>query len=122
MPNVLTTSSNVTCGHGPGKVLTSSSAKLTVNGSPVLLESSINNQSIDSNCSTVPKSDNTGTTTDIKCTKVLAVTKGQATKLTVGQKAVILESLKGTTNGMVTKVTPQTSLGGTAIQNKLTAI
>ena len=121
MPNVLTTSSNVTCGHGPGKVLTSSSAKLTVNGSPVLLESSINGKSIDSNCSTVPASDSSGPTA-IKCTSVLEVIDGQATKLTVGQETVILDTLKGQTNGMVAKVTPQISLGGEAIQSKLTAI
>jgi hypothetical protein len=122
MSNVLTTSSNVTCGHGPAKVLTSSSAQLTVNGSPVLLESSIKNQSIDANCSTVPASDNSGPTA-IKCTRVLAVTAGQATKLTVGGKPVILDTtLKGYTNGMVAKVTPQTLLGGMALQSKLTAL
>ena len=124
MPKVLTTEpgSTVTCGHGPGKVLTSSSAKLTVNSNYVLLENSINNQSIDPNCSIVPAVDSSGTTTASKCTKVLAVTAGQATKLTVGGKPVILDTtLKGNTDGMVAKVTPQTLLGGKATQSKLTA-
>jgi hypothetical protein len=125
MAKVLTTEpgSTVKCGHGLGKVLTSSSAKLTVNNNPVLLENSINHQAIDPNCSTMPLTDPPPATTlkAIKCTQVTGVTGGQASKLTVGKKNVILDTLAGNTNGMVDHIIPQTHLKGKATQSKLTA-
>ena len=119
MPNVLTMESSVTCGHDPGKVKTTSSAKLTVNKQPVLLESSIDGQSI-VGCGTVAKSDTSGPT-DKPCTKAIKITVGPATKLTVSKQPAILDTLKGSTDGLVGKVTPQLLLGSTAIQTKLTA-
>lgn len=144
MPNskVLTTSSDVNCGHPsttppptPGKVQTKSTAKLKVNGDPVLLESSIAGKSI-SGCGTLPKKDNSGTDTDLPCSKVSAVpqmvpvapdpappaiTAGRSTKLKVGEEPVMLDTLAGKTDGMVGKLTPQTLLSGKAGKNKLTA-
>src|SRR6266568_4191871 len=100
MSGVLTTSSNVTCGHN-GKVQTSSSTKLTVNGQAVLLKSSIASMSIP-DCSTIPASDTSGPTAK-PCTTVSSVDNGEATKLTAGGSAVMLETLAGQTDGMVTK-------------------
>lgn len=115
MAVVLISNSNVTCGH-LGKVQVSSSAKLRVNGQPVLLKSSIENKTV-ANCGTVPNP-NTGAK---PCTKVIAVSTGEATKLKVGGKAVILDTLTGDTDGTVGG-TPQKLLSGTAQQSKLTAI
>ena len=120
MSGVLTISSNVTCGHN-GKVQTSSSAKLTVNGQAVLLKDSIASKSI-ATCSTKPAADASGTPTDAPCITVSSVDSGGATKLTAGGSAVMLETLAGQTDGMVTKVTPQLLLSATAGQSKLTAV
>jgi len=139
MPKVLTVEpgSVVNCGHEPGKVKTESSAKLAVNGSRVLLESSIDGKSV-VDCGIEPASDPGGCVA-VTCTKVStipatvpeppqpadspsAITAGRAAKLTVGGSPVILETLKGMTNGMQARVSPQTLLSATASQNKLTAI
>ncbi len=125
MPKVLTIEpgSIVNCGHDPGKVQTVSTAPLTVNTNAVLLESSIDGKSVDG-CSTAPAVDGSGTSTAITCKLAgppPAITAGWATKLTVGGKPVILDTLKGQTNGMVLKVQPQQLLNGEALHDKLTA-
>src|SRR4051812_16396711 len=97
MPSVLTTGSTVLCGpntggyHG-GRVATTSSAKLTVNGAPVLLRSGIG-PTLSFVCKT-PSSTSTK-----PCTSVTAITQGDATKLTVGGAPVMLDSLAGKTDG-----------------------
>jgi len=53
---------------------------------------------------------------------VSSVTSGEATKLKVNGQAVMLDTLSGTTDGMVAKTTPQMLLSATAGQTKLTAI
>jgi|ERR1043165_6829455 hypothetical protein len=118
MPGVLTTGSNVTCGHSPGKVTTTGSPKLTVSGQPALLKTGIMGKPV-GGCSTPPASDASGPTA-IPCTSVIAVTAGDATKLTIGGMPVMLDTLAGQTNGMVGKVTPQQLLSATAVQTKLT--
>jgi hypothetical protein len=119
MPGVLTKGSNVTCGHG-GTVVTSSPAKLKVNGQAVLLKDGIASKPV-SGCTTPPASDPSGPTA-IPCATVTSVDLGEATKLKVDGSAVMLETLAGKTDGMVAKMTPQTLLSATAGQNKLTAI
>jgi hypothetical protein len=122
MPYVLTTASDVTCGHvvpapPPGAVQVASAAKLKVNSNPVLLESSVLGQSI-SNCPTVPPPQG-----NIKCTKVLSVANKTPPKLKVNGDAVLVESITGTTNGAVVDppapATPQSKLAATANQSKL---
>ncbi len=129
MPAVLTTASSIVCGHS-GTVQQSSSEKLKVNGNSVLIKSSVDGQSI-SGCQTLPAVDSSGTETARKCTKVAVdppappgpgVTGGEAVKLKVNGKPVMLSNLTGNTNGMVAKVTPQNLLSATAGQTKLTAI
>lgn len=117
---VLTMASLVACGHSPGRVTIVSTAKLKVTQNSVLLEESIAQKDV-TGCSTKPASDSSGTT-HITCTEVSAVTEGQATKLKVGGAPVILETLKGTTNGMVSKTTPQDLAVPTANQNKLKTV
>ncbi len=129
MPYVLTIQplSKVTCGHN-GSVQTISTAKLQINGSAVLLESSIDGKPI-IGCSTTPASDGSGPT-DKRCMTVStvlpspppAITDGRATKLMVAGSPVILDTLAGKTDGMVAKVAPQILLRGTANHKKLTAV
>jgi hypothetical protein len=116
MADVLTTSSTVGCGHGSSEVATSSTAKLKVEGSPVLLKSSIENQSVKPGTCATPISQ-----TSKKCTTVKSVTAGEATKLKAGGAAAMLATLKGSTDGMVGGTTPQLLLKATANQSKLTA-
>lgn len=125
MPNVLTMASEVLCGskspgdpttepptsptHG-GTVATISSAKLKVNGMFVILKESIVNMTV-AGCS------NPATPATNPCITVTSVTAGEATKLKVGGKAVILDTLHGVTNG-----TPPGMLAVKTKQDKLTAI
>jgi hypothetical protein len=120
MAKVLTRSSSVTCGHGSGAVSTTGQAKLAVSGSGVLVKAGVKGKSVSASCSTMPASDSSGPTAK-KCTQVSDVTAGESTKLFVAGKPVLLETLKGKTDGMVGKVTPQTTLTASAGQNKLTA-
>ena len=118
MAGVLTLASNVTCGHAPGKVATSSSAKLTVAGSAVLVRTSIEGHAV-GGCGTVPSSDASGPI-DVTCLTVTSVTGGEATKLKAAGNPVVLDTLAGDTSGLVAK-NPAKALAGTAGQTKLTA-
>lgn len=123
MAKVLTTASSVSCGHGQGKVQSSSGAKLKVNGAAVLLKSSIDGKSVNA-CGIVPAADASATPTHVKCTAVgppPGVSAGESTKLRAGGSPVMLDTLAGKTNGMDNKVTPLTALAATAGQTKLTA-
>jgi hypothetical protein len=121
MSNVLTLASTVLCGtaapllHG-GKVVTVSLAKLTVNSSSVLTQTSIAPQLVDlglNKCQTPV--DNSG---HKPCTSVNSVSGGMSTKLTVNGQPVMLETVagKGVTDG-----NPSGTLAATANQSKLTA-
>jgi hypothetical protein len=120
MPAVLTTASAVECDHG-GSVATSSSAKLSVDGNPVLVyPSSVMGKAV-AGCTTVPASDSSGTT-HITCTAVGPVTPGSANKLTVGGQPVALDTLGGETNGMAARETPQALAAPDARQLKLSTV
>jgi hypothetical protein len=115
MAKVLTTGSTVMCKHG-GKVATGSTAKLTVNGLPVLLAAGVSGRTV----TTCPITDDPNTSTT-KCRTVAAIIKGPAVKLKVGGQPVILDTLTGMTNGtppppplgppLDTAVANQTKLG-----------
>ena len=121
MPNVLIDSSEVLCDeevvlpNGPvhgGSVSITSTAKLSVNGNPVLLKSGIVGKTV-TGCKNNPPPIG-----DTPCLNVTSVTAGEATKLTVGGSGVMLDStLAGTTSGV-----PSGLLKATAGQSKLTAI
>ncbi len=110
----------VTCGHWPGDVATAGVAKLRVNGVAVLLEASVVGKTV-TGCGTVGASDMSGPTAK-PCTSVASIMLGKSTKLQVGGLPVLLDTLTGTTDGMVTKVTPQTLLAGKATHAKLTSV
>src|SRR6266852_7198224 len=107
MANALTTGSQISCAH-QGIASTTSSAKLTVGGNPVLLANGFSAWAI-GGCTQV----GTGLT---PCAKIAAISVGQATKLSVGGVAVLFDSLVGTTNG-----SPVNTLSATANQSKLSA-
>ncbi len=125
MPLILTTAGNVLCGHDPSKVTVPSagspSAKLTVQTSRALLKANIMNAKV-ATCATIPSSDSSGPI-NLKCLNVTAVHAGEATKLTAGGAAVMLQTLTGETDGMVGKNnTPQTLLHAVAVQALVTAV
>ncbi len=106
MANALTNASSIKCSHS-GVALLVSTGKLKVSGSPVLLDGDT--------IAFAP-----GTCTQVgsgltPCT-TLTVAGGQSTKLTVGGKAVLLESITGQTNG-----NPVFTFTASAGQSKLKA-
>ena len=108
MPAVVTKASTVSCAH-EGTVTTLGSAKLTVGGSPVLVESGIAGEPI-AGCKIPP---NPPADTNTVCTSVLTVDASSlATKLSVGGNPVALASLSGTTNGVLSSEAPPTPLTG----------
>jgi hypothetical protein len=120
MASVLTLASDVGCAHSPGKVATSSSAKLQVGGSAVLLKDGIDGKGI-SGCGTVPSKDSNGVDVNLQCTKVDSVSSGEASKLNADGKPVMLDTLAGNTDGTVNYVKPVAGLQGAAKQTFLTA-
>lgn len=112
MSNVLTMSSTVLCDQGPhaGIVEIDSSAKLCVAGSSVLTKESVNGKTV-----TACKIQVSNTTQP--CVEVESILGSETSKLTVGGKPVLLETLVGKTDGK-----PIGNLNATANQTKLTAI
>lgn len=123
MPRALTMASTVTCGHQippkVGGVQQASLAKLRVSGQPVLLESSVVGKPIP-DCGTVPKAPPPPGLVSKPCSAVTAVAGGASLKLKVGGSPVLLDTLGGSTDGVV-ESQPQASLSGVANQSKLTA-
>jgi len=119
MFGVLTTASNVDCGHG-GRVSTTGQAKLKAAGAPVLLKAGIQGQDVAATCVLKDTTDASGPLT-LQCKTVTSVTAGQAMKLKVGGVAVMLNTLAGGTDGMQTKGKPETALKASGVQTKLKA-
>jgi hypothetical protein len=100
MPNVLTKTSVIACGHPPGVAdLTGAASKLRVLGQPVVVATDVTKI--------------VGCLNPATCGAV-AVTAGLATKLRVGGQPVLLDTLKGT-------ATPSGTLAVVTVQTKLTA-
>lgn len=117
MAKVLTMESETLCGptaatHG-GKIAKVSTAKLTVNGKPVLTKDSVNNKPI-AGCATLVSS------TVAKCIKVASVLSLESTKLTVNGSPVLI-GLTGTTEPTAAPKATGT-LDATAVQAKLDAL
>jgi hypothetical protein len=115
----LTTSATVTCGHG-GTIVTSGSAKFTVQSAGALLQAGIAPKSVGlPPCGTpVPPMANK------KCLSATVVDPGSlASKLTVQALPVVIMPLTGTTDGVVGG-TPQKLLSAIAatVQAKLTTL
>ena len=107
---VLTTDSTVTCGHSPfGKVTLTGTAKLQIGGLPVLVAAGVG-PGIGPGCLKVKQD-------DIPCASVTKLTGGLSKKLCAGSGPVVLASLAGTTNGVISTVTG--ALTVTKAQSKL---
>lgn len=121
MGKVLTTASEVTCGHDPtGPIVTEGSNKLTVSGDGVLTAAGVKDKSIDPTaCGLTP---NQGPPVTTRCKKVQSVTAGPAKLTVVGEAVLLEETVAGTTDGMLAGVTPQLLLRATAKQSRLTAV
>ena len=113
MAGVLTKDSTIKCPDS-GEVKTSSTAKLTVSNSAVLLKPDFSSWSI-SGCGNTTNT-NTGTK---QCLNTSSLTAGAAQKLTCGSSPVLLDSLQGISDGAPP---PKTLLTATANQSKLTAV
>lgn len=93
MAFVVTVGSTVMCPHGGTVTLKSTQTKLTVGGQAVLLATDIMASAI-SGC-TVVASTNTA-----PCLAVASLLMGMATKLTVSNQPVLLDSAQGLTTGI----------------------
>jgi hypothetical protein len=117
MPAVLTMASTVLCGpvapklHG-GKVTKNSSAKLKVAGNAVLTATSLSTVPV-GECKTVPPPPLQKPCTSVTTVLPVSVAK----KLQVLGNGVLLDTLKGTTDGV-----PPGTLLAVAGQTKLTAL
>jgi hypothetical protein len=123
LPNVLTAAAAVDCGHG-GLIAPKNDpqVKLTVSGSQVLTAAALINQPVGTCGTVVTGPPPAGTPVSIKCLNCTGITSTTSTKLTVHGVPVLLDPLKGTTDGTVSNVTPQTALKETGVQTKLTAM
>jgi hypothetical protein len=111
MGKLLTMDSRVSCGHNPaGFVVPQSTAKLTLGGRPVLVQSSIT--TIGPGCLAQKQG-------DIPCATVVSITAGLSVKLRVGGAAVLLDSLAGSTNGTINGEPGALTL--VSVQGKVTA-
>lgn len=107
----------VICGHG-GTLKVETATKLTVQNNAVLLmpTSSVTV----SGCLTPTTSDTTGPLSS-PCSSG-TVSKTEATKLVVGGRKPLMVPVKGTSDGMVNKTTPQTLVTATANQSRLSTL
>ncbi|MCJ1676504.1 hypothetical protein MTF65_03885 [Streptomyces sp. APSN-46.1] len=123
MGKVLTTASTVTCGHPtpvppepppspmPGQVTASSERKLKVQGSPVLVKSSLLQADVKDCPNTVSPAK--------PCKKVTGVVSGESLKLKAGGSPVMLDEISLTTDG---SVPPPPVLKPGAGQSKLSSV
>lgn len=123
MPNVLTASALVDCGHG-GAIAPKDDpqVKLTVSGAKVLTATALESQPV-SACSTkIAPPPPALPITATPCLQCMSINPPPSTKLTVHGVPVLLAPLTGTTNGMLASITPQPMLKATGVQVKLSAI
>lgn len=114
--HVLTTSSTVSCGHPPGHLTfgPATTNKLRIGGAFALVKDDVVSAAV-AGCATKPSS------STVPCASVASCTGGEATKLKVQGKPVLLaETIQGVTGG-----TPAGALSVVSIpadvQQKLTA-
>jgi hypothetical protein len=107
MANVLTTGSNIDCGH-QGSVALSGAGKLKVGGNPVVLQGDIG-PGLSIPCTLQPS-------TNTKPCTTATPSGGASQKLMVGGTPVMLDSVSVTTDGQPAGVPV-----ATASQSKLTA-
>lgn len=115
MPKALTENSRISC-SAQGTVSPSGQSKLVVSNGKALVQGSVVGQAI-AGCTTVPNT-NTGAK---PCTTVSTITSGPASKLTIANTPVLLDTLAGQGDG--TDAPPALhTISATANQSKLTAL
>jgi hypothetical protein len=117
MAAVLTKGSSLVCAHTGEVTLSPGQKKLTIGGQAVLVDGDLNGAAVSSACTNLT---NSGTGA-VQCSMITSTIGGVATKLTVGGKGALLESIQGLTNG-IKNGTPQTWSVKSAGQTKLTAV
>ena len=125
MPAVLTAAATVDCGHGgPVTIKSDPKNKLTVSGATVLTATALQGQPVNTaECSiTITGPPPPGTPISTRCKTCVSITSVNATKLTVHGTPVLLAPLTGTTDGMLSNVTPLSLLKATGVQTKLSAV
>lgn len=115
MPLVITEQSSLACAHQGTVKPVASQAKLKVAGAAVLVTGDLKGKPI-SLCKTLPDAVHGMA----PCLAITSEEGGVASKLKVAGKAVLLETIKGQTNGTVSS-TPQTWSVQSAGQSKLKA-
>jgi len=120
MSFVLTETSTLVCTHQGSVTVVAGQSKLTVSGAKVLVDGDLNGASI-KGCVTVPAPPPPGPTSKL-CLTVSSAAGGVSTKLTVNGKGVLLDTIQGTTDGMVANVVPQQWSVQAAGETKLKAI
>lgn len=96
MPAVLTAGSTVVCAHQGTVTLVAGQNKLTVGGQAALVQGDLDGKAI-AGCVTVTDPN----TSTLLCSTVAAALGGVSTRLTVGGKGVLLDTIQGQTNGTV---------------------
>jgi hypothetical protein len=118
MPLVLTEKSSLACANQGTVLLTATQSKLTVAGAKVLVTGDLASAPI-SRCMIVP----TGPPplpVSTKCLAIMSVVGGVSAKLKVAGKGVLLETVQGTTSGLLANAV-QTWSVQSAGQSKLKA-
>ena len=120
MSLVLTEKSSLVCANQGAVQLTPTQSKLTVAGAKVLVTGDLASAPI-SGCMIVPTGPPPpGTPVSTKCLAIASVVGGVSAKLKVAGKGVLLETVQGTTSGLLTNVV-QTWSVQSAGQSKLKA-
>lgn len=112
MSLVLTENSSLACAHSGTVTLTATQSKLTIAGAKALVDGDLSGALI-SNCPIAPPPP-----TNVKCTAIASAAGGVSTKLKISGKGVLLETVRGNTNGTVTPTTWSVQNAG---QSKLKA-
>ena len=117
MPLVLTEKSSLVCANQGAVQLTATQSKLTVAGAKVLVTGDLTNAPI-SGCMIVPASPPPATST--QCLMIASAVGGVSVKLKVAGKGVLLETVRGTTSGLLANVVQTWSVQSVG-QSKLKA-
>ena len=120
MPKVITQQSTLKCAHGGTLTLSASQSKLKLGGAAVLVAGDLDGKSI-SLCPT-PTTPPPPGPVNKPCTTVAGVIAGTSVRLKVGGKAVLLETVAGTTDGVLANVPAQPWSVTSANQSKLSTV
>lgn len=114
MPKVITEGSTIVCPHQATITFTASQHLLKVGDNYVLVTNDVSTGTVNG----CPNQPTIASPNNVPCTKVVSLVAGAATKFTVGEQPVLLETATGLTNGFPLNVWQVQS----AKQTKLDAV